>query len=765
MTIQSLIEAASFRPVLPPGPSAWMGHLHFAAWVIREVRPQIFVELGTHAGHSYFSFCQSVAEFGLPTKCFAVDTWEGDGVTTGNYGGEVFSSVSSFNQERYAGFSTLLRMTFDQALANFSDGSIALLHIDGLHTYEAVRHDFETWLPKLAPGAVVLFHDTKVYAENFGVHVLWKELTERYPSTMEFVHSSGLGVLQLDNASSDKKLNWLEPDCLDKQRLILYFSVLGELQYERHDYTILKEQTLKLESIVADQAGLNASPRPTDSEMTCYNKEGWANKIFMQYEDFLSLMEDDFRKIRHILQEGEINYEKYCSRLDQINKSSKSIYTFQFDSSGVNVINQCNEVKWDAIDSRVQTTYAHLVKLSKLICLPNLRFAIEFEDMAKDTDTPILCYHKRKNYKGIILIPDFEIPENNYYCCQMYKDNTSFQKKLDNAIFVGSTTGTNANEDRETCNTIDNINNDPSVRISAAKYFYKSKKVIFKLPSVVQCDSKETEEYLRNFSFVNCERIDWDQQFKSKFIISVDGNGPTLTRVAVALLSNSVLLKYNSNWITWYHRALRPHINYIPIGWHEEIDDTLENLRENNFFYEMVSRKASADFSLIFNRANVDRHFASILNEFYAIFFGKNEIYWENRLKLDRVAHLDIDVHFSNVGDVSFWPSQEVFDPSGNVIEGLTIYPASSLFDWRDLSYQVMFEDGTESEMVLGGHFAGTKNKAAKIVGFRMIAKSGRDFQLLYTGIFADGVVQKVRNGEWLRHFSSHIKRIIFQIH
>lgn len=173
--------------------SAWTGHIPVAGWLISALRPRLLVELGTHAGASFFAFCQATRASGHEGRCYAVDTWQGD-QHAGHYDDGVYFAVRDHLAEHYAGFASMMRMTFDEAVPYFSDGSVDLLHIDGLHTYEAVRHDFETWLPKISERGVILFHDTCVRERDFGVWKLWAELKEIYPS-FEFTHTHGLGIL------------------------------------------------------------------------------------------------------------------------------------------------------------------------------------------------------------------------------------------------------------------------------------------------------------------------------------------------------------------------------------------------------------------------------------------------------------------------------------------------------------------------------------------------------------------------------------------
>lgn len=174
--------------------STWVDHIAFGYDLVAALRPKVVVELGTQSGVSYFTFCQSVLDHGLRARCFGVDTWRGDEHTKA-YEESVFAEVEAHNQAHYAQFSTLLRMYFEEAAPRFDAGSIGLLHIDGYHTYEAVRADFELWYPKVEPGGIVIMHDVMARLHDFGAWRFWEEL-EASHATFLFKHGFGLGVVQ-----------------------------------------------------------------------------------------------------------------------------------------------------------------------------------------------------------------------------------------------------------------------------------------------------------------------------------------------------------------------------------------------------------------------------------------------------------------------------------------------------------------------------------------------------------------------------------------
>jgi len=143
----------------------------------------------------------------LGTKAYAIDTWKGDN-QSGFYSENVYAAVLAYQKQEYSSFSALIRSSFDQALAQFKDNSIDLLHIDGSHSYQAVQHDFLSWKPKLSDKSVVLFHDTQILRKDFGVWKLWSELKTNYPS-FEFLHGCGLGVLATGKNVSAQVLEFI----------------------------------------------------------------------------------------------------------------------------------------------------------------------------------------------------------------------------------------------------------------------------------------------------------------------------------------------------------------------------------------------------------------------------------------------------------------------------------------------------------------------------------------------------------------------------
>lgn len=211
----------------------WAGHKYFVYDLVTNVRPSKIVELGTFKGTSMFAMLQSISDNNLNTEFNAIDSWEGDQHAGFYEGDQWLKDIEGLIEKHYNQQNVILhRKYFDQALELFEENTVDILHIDGLHTYEAVKHDFETWLPKLNVNGFVLFHDIAEKREDFGVWQLWDELkksTDYY--TIEFIHSHGLGVLTRSKTNKE----------------ILDRLLLKERDYMKAAYEDLKIYSIQIE--------------------------------------------------------------------------------------------------------------------------------------------------------------------------------------------------------------------------------------------------------------------------------------------------------------------------------------------------------------------------------------------------------------------------------------------------------------------------------------------------------------------------------------
>ena len=331
LVTQPLAQRSMFWRPAYLNQSAWIEHIPFAFWLIEAHHPRTFVELGSYSGVSYFAFCQAVERLGLDTRCFAIDTWKGD-EHAGFYDESVFEKVKAYNDTHYSAFSRLVRSTFDEALKYFDDRSVDLIHIDGLHTFEAVRHDFDSWLPKLSKRGVAVFHDTNVRERNFGVYKFFGNLKRRYPH-FEFVHGHGLGIVSVGNDYSELmgRLFGASKNVTARQSIHEVFSRLGRACADTLDAKRYKDKTTALTRTVADQTNkfddLTRELAQTKQRLQTCEKDLTDSKTSLQQhlQQFAAERATNASRIAHLVSELEQLHREWALIQDSVARQKSAM--------------------------------------------------------------------------------------------------------------------------------------------------------------------------------------------------------------------------------------------------------------------------------------------------------------------------------------------------------------------------------------------------------------------------------------------------------
>lgn len=203
--------------------------------------------------------------------------------------------------------------------------------------------------------------------------------------------------------------------------------------------------------------------------------------------------------------------------------------------------------------------------------LPDVDFILSLEDgLTEQTAAPVMAFGKNKCVDSLVAFPDFEILHGYKHIIKEVEagiNNYPFEEKISKAFWRGSTTGG--------CYTLSNWREHP-----------RSKLVLFsqehpdildaKFTNVVSdSDKKNLQKELLNYQLLS-KNISIHDHLAFKYLIDIDGNNCTYSRLFWILISNSLCFKPISNNEQWYYSALEPYVHYIPLK--ADLSDLLEKV-------------------------------------------------------------------------------------------------------------------------------------------------------------------------------------------
>lgn len=162
--------------------------------IVQELDPKVIVEVGTSSGGTLFLFAH-VAD---PEKVISVDLPRGYQVWKipffKSFGGKQVIQLIRGDSHR--------EETFEKLKTVLKGREVDFLFIDGDHSYDGVKQDFQMYSRVVRKGGIVAFHDIVEHDPKTGCQVdrFWHEVKQTYRH-LEIADQSqkwaGIGVLYL----------------------------------------------------------------------------------------------------------------------------------------------------------------------------------------------------------------------------------------------------------------------------------------------------------------------------------------------------------------------------------------------------------------------------------------------------------------------------------------------------------------------------------------------------------------------------------------
>ncbi|WP_238183998.1 glycosyl transferase family 90, partial [Methylobacterium trifolii] len=302
--------------------------------------------------------------------------------------------------------------------------------------------------------------------------------------------------------------------------------------------------------------------------------------------------------------------------LECVNENTKDIFIFSFSKGDVHISPKRNphtSVAAGSLEAVRLPLYVNFLKnvILQVPHLPEFSIALCIGDMvAFDSRFPVFCFQKNVR-SNLMLIPDPDFLQYNFY--QEKPEDEKFEDKLDQVIFCGSSTG-GIMTDRD-------IINDNTDRLYLCNEFIGNKDIKVRIGAAVQCLSEDGAELLRKKPYF--ERILWDEQIKCRYILSIDGNGATCSRIVLTLRSQSLLLKYRSEQQLYYFRGLRPFEHFVPIDNAEDLKLQYSRLKNGEIETKKMIRNANNFYDDYLGKSSVEYYTACLLESFYYYYVSK----------------------------------------------------------------------------------------------------------------------------------------------